>query len=136
MKGCLRKALYGFWAWLIPFVVSVFFYSKNGLSIDVFLFKSMMVVVGSVSAAVLLVLFFRKASSAYLREGIAVGVMWLGVSIVLDLLILVPMSAMSIGEYFARIGMGYLAMPAMSIAVGKALENAGRGLSRPGTSAC
>jgi len=48
----LTNILYGFLAWLIPFVASLFFYTREGeLTIDIFLFKSIMIVVGSFSAA-------------------------------------------------------------------------------------
>ena len=123
MKKYLKNVLYGFLAWLIPFVASLFFYSKEGLTIDIFLFKSIMIVVGSISAAILLVLYFKKISTAYLKEGIMVGMVWFGINILLDLLILIPISGMSIADYFTRIGISYLVMPAMSIAVGKSLEN-------------
>ncbi len=123
MNKYFRNVLYGFLVWLIPFVASFFFYSKEGLTIDIFLFKSIMIVVGSISAAILLVLYFKKISIAYLKEGIIVGIAWFGINILLDLLILIPMSGMSIADYFTQIGIRYLAMPAMSILVGKALEN-------------
>lgn len=123
MKKYLKNVLYGFLAWLIPFVASFFFYSKEGLTIDIFLFKSIMIVVGSISAAILLVLYFKKISTAYLKEGIIVGIVWFGINILLDLLILIPMSGMSIADYFTQIGIRYLVMPAMSITVGKSLEN-------------
>ncbi|CAG0972211.1 hypothetical protein METP2_01461 [Methanosarcinales archaeon] len=124
MNKYVRNVLYGFLAWLIPFVVSIFFYSREGkLTIDIFFFKSIMIVVGSFSAAILLISYFRNINVDYLKEGIIVGLMWFGINIVLDLLILIPMSGMSIINYFMQIGLGYLAIPAMSIAVGTALEN-------------
>jgi len=124
MKRYLRICLYGFLAWLIPFVTAFFFYSKEGkLAIDIFLFKSIMIVVGSISAAYLLITYFKKVNSGFLKEGIIVGVVWFGLNIVLDLLILVPMSGMTIPAYFTQIGLRYLAMPAMSVAVGTALFN-------------
>lgn len=116
--------MYGFLAWLIPFLASFFFYTKEGkLTIDIFLFKSIMIVVGSVSAAILLVLYFKKINEAYLKEGIITGVVWFGLNILLDLLILIPMSGMFIKDYFTQIGIRYLAIPAMSITVGTALKN-------------
>lgn len=123
IKKNLKIVFYGFLAWLIPFVASFFFYSKEGLTIDIFLFKTIMIIVGSISAAVLLVSYFKKISSAYLKEGIIVGIIWFGLNIILDLLILIPMSGMSIPDYFTQIGLRYLAMPAMSIAIGAALTN-------------
>jgi uncharacterized membrane protein YpjA len=82
-----------------------------------------MIVVGSFSAAILLVSYFRNINVDYFKEGIIVGMIWFGINIVLDLLILIPMSGMSITDYFMQIGLRYLAIPAMSIAVGTALKN-------------
>ncbi len=119
-----KNILYGFLAWLIPFVISVFFYSKEGkLSIDLLLFKSIMIAVGSISAAFLLVSYFKIINTEYFKEGIIVGATWFGINILLDLLILLPMSGMSFADYVAQIGLRYLAIPAMCIAVGTALEN-------------
>ncbi|CAG0991778.1 MAG: hypothetical protein OIN86_11865 [Candidatus Methanoperedens sp.] len=124
MNKYVRNVLYGFLAWLIPFIASFFFYSREGkLTIDIFLFKSIMIVVGSFSAAILLVYYFRNINVDYFKEGIIVGLIWFGINIVLDLLILIPMSGMSITDYFMQIGLRYLAIPAMSIAVGTALKN-------------
>jgi len=124
MKKYLINILYGFLAWFIPFVASFFFYTREGeLTIDIFLFKSIMIVVGTFSAAFLLVSYFKKINVDYFKEGIIVGLTWFGINILLDLLILIPMSGMSIADYFIQIGIRYLAIPAMSIAVGTALEN-------------
>ena len=123
MNKYFRNVLYGFLAWLIPFVASFFFYSEEGLTIDIFLFKSIMIVVGSISAAILLILYFKKTSASYLKEGIIVGVAWFGINILLDLLILIPMSGMIIVDYFTQIGIRYLVIPAMSITVGASLAN-------------
>ena len=120
----LRNVLYGFLAWLIPFVASLFFYTREGrLTIDVFLFKSIMIVVGSVSAAFLLVSYFKNVSANHLREGVIVGLAWFCINVALDLLVLVPMSGMSVPDYFAQIGLRYIVIPAMSITVGMALRN-------------
>ena len=124
MKKYLRNILYGFLAWFIPFAASFFFYTRDGeLTIDTFLFKSIMIVVGTFSAAFLLVSYFKKINADYFKEGIIVGLTWFGINILLDVLILIPMSGMSIADYFTQIGIMYLAIPAMRIAVGTALEN-------------
>lgn len=123
-KKCFKTVLYGFWAWLIPFVASFFFYTREGgLSIDIFLFKSIMIVVGTISAAFLLVSYFKKIESNFIQEGIVVGIVWLVMNLSLDLLVLIPLSGMSVSDYFIQIGLRYLAMPAMSIAVGTAIAN-------------
>ena len=124
MNKTLRNILYGFLAWLIPFVSAFFFYSKEGgLVIDIFLFKTIMIVVGAVVGAFLLVSYFKRIRVNYVMEGIIVGITWFIINIVLDILILIPMSGMALPGYFAEIGLRYLVMPVMSIMVGAALEN-------------
>jgi uncharacterized membrane protein YpjA len=124
MKKYLKLAFYGFLAWLIPFISAFFFYTREGkLTIDMFLFKTIMIVVGSITGAILLVSYFKNITSDYLKEGIIVGVVWFGINILLDLLVLIPMSGMSLSNYFIQIGFRYLVIPAMSIAVGTALAN-------------
>ena len=124
MNKYLRIILFGLLTWLIPFVSAFFFYTREGrLSIDIFLFKSIMIVVGSISGAILLVSYFRKINSSYFKEGVTVGFIWLGINILLDLLVLIPMSGMPIADYFTQIGLRYLVIPAMSIAMGTVLSN-------------
>ena len=124
MNKHVRNILYGFLSWLIPFVVAVFFYTREGvLTIDIFLFKTIMILVGSISAAFLLVSYFKKIDSNYLKEGIVVGIVWFSINILLDLLVLIPMSGMSIADYVPQIGLRYLVIPVMTIMVGLALAN-------------
>ena len=119
MNKYLKIGLFGFLTWLIPFVAAFLFYSSQGqLAVDVLVFKAVMIVVGSITGATLLVFYFRTIDKNYLAEGIMVGVVWFVLNILLDLLILVPMSKMAIGDYFAQIGLEYLTMPTMSIAMG------------------
>lgn len=124
MKKHFKNLLFGFLSWLIPFIASIFFYTKEGtLTVDVFLFKSIMIVVGSISAAILMVLYFKKINKDYLKEGIVIGLGWFAINIILDLLVLLPMSGMSVPDYFAQIGIRYLVIPVMGIMIGKVLIN-------------
>jgi len=119
MDKKLKIGLFGLLTWLIPFVVSFLFYSKEGeLSIDIFLFKSIMIVVGSITGASLLVIYFKRIEKNYLSEGILVGLVWFLMNVILDLIVLVPMSGMDRGTYVAQIGLRYLVIPVMSIAMG------------------
>ncbi len=124
IKKYLKIFLFGFLTWLIPFAVSIFFYTREGkLVIDIFLFKSIMIVVGSISAAFLLIFYFKKINANYFIEGIIVGILWFIMNILLDLMVLIPMSGMSISDYFAQIGLRYLVILVMSITVGTSLAN-------------
>ena len=125
MNKYLKIGLFGFLTWLIPFAAGFLFYSPQGqLVIDALVFKAIMIVTGSITGAVLLVLYFRKIDKNYLPEAIMVGIVWFVLNILLDLLILVPMSKMAVGNYFAQIGLGYLTIPTMSIAIGLAAKAA------------
>jgi hypothetical protein len=124
MNRQIKIILYGFLTWLIPFITAFLFYTKEGeLTIDLFLFKSIMIVAGSAAGALLLILYFRKIEKNYLREGITVGLAWLTINIILDLIILIPMSRMNTGAYFAEIGLRYLTIPITSTAIGYVAEN-------------
>jgi len=124
MKKYFKNILYGFLSWLIPFVTSLFFFSKEGeLTVDIFLFKSIMIVVGSISAAFLIVSYFKIIITSYSKEGIIIGLTWLGINILLDLLVLIPMTGISKADYFMQIGIRYLVIPAMTIMAGTVLSN-------------
>lgn len=124
MNKHYRNLLYGFLAWLIPFGISIFFYSRKGeLVIDIFLFKTIMILVGAISGAFLLVSYFKTIDAGYVREGLYVGVTWFTINILLDVLVLIPMSGMSFAEYIFGIGLRYLVIPVMSIMLGCVLSN-------------
>jgi len=124
MDRYVRIALLGAATWLIPFLLSLLFYTGEGkLVINIFLFKTIMIVVGSAVGAALLVLYFKEIEKNFLMEGIFVGVAWFAVNVVLDIAILLPMYGNNYGAYIAEIGLRYLMITAMAIAVGFALQN-------------
>ena len=113
---------YGILTWLIPFAVSIPLYSQ----IDVFLFKSIMIVVGAVTGAALLVLWFRDVHGNYLREGATAGIVWLAVNGALDIAILLPLSGDSPMTWFTDIGLRHLVIPIMAVGFGHALRDAAK----------
>ena len=124
MKAYARIVLFGILTWLIPFLAAFFFYNSKGeLTVDIFLFKSIMIIVGSTTAAILLIRYFKQVSSNFQREGIRLGLFWFILNVLLDMIILIPMSEMSLPEYFAQIGIRYIVIPVMTIMVGTALAN-------------
>jgi|GEM_PF-284445 len=114
---------FGILTWLVPFVLSIFFYSPTGQPLyDIFLIKSILLVVASGFGAFLLVVYFRSIHNMFLHEGVIIGIAWLVINWVLDILILIPLSGMSIPTYFTQIGLLYLVIPFMSIAIGYSVE--------------
>ena len=118
----VRTTVLGLLSWVIPFVVSFAFFGPGGtLMIPLVLFKSLMVVVFGALGAVLLILAFAKIRPT-LRSGLAIGFYWFAINVVLDLVILVPMSGMGMGEWVADIGLRYLMIPTMAAAIGFVAE--------------
>ena len=123
MHSIKQALFYGFLVWLVPFVAAFAFYSRDGeLTIDIFLFKSIMIIVGVLAGAYLLVRYFRTVERNYIREGMYVGVLWLFLNWALDFATLVPMNDMAVGAYFSEIGLRYLTMPIFAVAIGAVLQ--------------
>jgi hypothetical protein len=127
MRDSVRILLYGVLTWLVPFLFSIPFYSSTGaLLIDQQLFKSIMIIIGSLTGAVLIVQVFRNTNWNYQTTGYISGFTWLVINWGLDLLILVPMSGLDLPSYVAQIGLRYLLIPVMTIMAGFVAEYAGK----------
>ncbi len=116
---------YGFLSWLVPFVISFFFFDKSaGLTIDPALFKSIMIVTGTTTGVYLLVRYFKQLpkSKNYIKEGLVVGLAWFVINCVLDVLTLVYGFQMPLHAWIRGIGLGYLTMPIISTGVGAVLQ--------------
>ena len=119
-----RMLLYGFLSWLIPFALSVVFYGPGGvLWIPFPLFKSLMVVIGAASGLWLLLLAFRRAPCTA-ANGLMIGALYMAFNLVLDVIVLLPMSGMGFGAWFIDIGLRYLVIPMMGWAMGRAATQA------------
>ncbi len=92
MRSPKRALLYGFLVWLVPFLVSFVVFPFRAS--DRPLFESIMAVVLTVSVAVFGVLYMRRPAARPLREGILVGLLWLAISLAIDLLLFLPDSPM------------------------------------------
>ena len=123
MKKTLRISLFGISTWLVPFITAFFFYNQEGqISIDLYLFKTIMLLVGNIFGIFMLIVYFKKITENIIREGILVGFAWLAINYLLDFIILLPMSGMEIGDYFMQIGLRYLILPAISFGMGYVIE--------------
>jgi len=122
-KLVARNILLGFLSWLIPFVISFLFYKLGGeLIVTYSTFKSIIMVVGTLSGCYLLLRYFKLVDSDFTRNGIIVGLSWWAINIILDGMILIPMMKTTFVEYFMSIGLSYFSIPIISIAIGYLLE--------------
>lgn len=122
MKSLKTALFYGFLLWLIPFVVAVLIFPiRTNLRP---LFESIMPVVLAACVVFFLILYFNKLETGFLKEGILLGVIWFGISLVLDLLMFMwgPM-AMTFADYMMDIGLTYLIFPLVTIGVGYLLDS-------------
>jgi uncharacterized membrane protein YoaK (UPF0700 family) len=115
-----RRAIgYGLLVWLIPFAVafSISSIKESWRS----LFESVMAVTVAVVVVAFASLYFRRAPHPSVAEGVKLGLLWMAISIAIDLpLMLSPPISYSPSEYFADVGLTYLMMPAITIGIGLA----------------
>lgn len=113
-----RSTLLGLVSWAVPFIASFAFFGRDGqLMVSQPLFKSLMVVIFGGLDVWLLVAAFRRIPRS-LGNGLALGVWWLAINMVLDLVVLVPATGMPAWGWFEDIGLRYLLIPAMAAALG------------------
>ena len=118
----LRSWLLGLATWAIPFASSFAFVDRSGqLQIPQPLFKSLMVVIGGGVGAVLLVQAFKSIRPSA-ATGLALGALWLAINLALDLAVLVPMSGMTVAGYLQDIGLRYLLLPIVAVAMGSVAD--------------
>ena len=122
-KLVFKNIKLGFLSWLLPFGLSFVFYKPSGeLTISYDLFKSLMIVLGSITGCFLLFRYFKFVERDFIKQGVLVGVSWFLINIILDTLILLPMMGESFSNYFVSIGLRYTVIPAISITMGYLLN--------------
>lgn len=122
MKSKLLKIiLWGLLVWVIPFVVAFFIFPLRQNERP--LFESIMPVVLTAVTIIASLLYFSKVEVNFLKEGLLVGLIWLLISLAIDLLLFMqgPMK-MALLDYLKDIGFTYLIIPAVTLGFGYLLE--------------
>lgn len=119
-----RLTALGFASWLIPFVGSFAFFGPQGLMVPVPLFKSIMVVLFGGTGTWLLVRAFRTLRPT-LANGLALGAYWLVINLVLDCVILLPLTGQPLLAYMQDIGLRYALIPIIAAGFGTVAERIG-----------
>ena len=118
-----RKAIFfGLLVWLIPFVVafSIFSIRQSHRA----LFESIMPVMVALVVVVFGALYFRRVKTAFIREGLCLGLLWLAISVLIDVpLMISPPINMPLAEYLADVGLTYLMMPIITVGLGWVMAN-------------
>lgn len=106
---------------MIPFVVAVLIYQVRNS--DRPFFESIMPVVIVICVVFFSALYFRKQQGKYFKDGIITGLVWLAISIIIDLVMFMqgPMK-MDFVDYIKDIGITYLMIPVITIGTGYLME--------------
>lgn len=123
-NNLLKIVILGVGVWLIPFLFSFLFYTPQGtLLISEGFFNSIMSVVLAFMAALAVIYYFKTVSRDFMKEAVWCGIAWFAISIILDLVILVPMAKLEVAKYFSDIALGYVVIPIMAVLVGMLLND-------------
>ena len=117
MRAYGRAILYGLLIWAIVFAVAILITPLR--ETDRPLFESIMPVALSLCTAAASCMYLGRVRRNALRAGVGLGVIWLAVSLGLDALMFSrgPMQ-MSLPSYLKDIGLTYLIIPAVTVAMG------------------
>jgi hypothetical protein len=110
----------GFLAWLIPFVVAFCLFALRESARAVF--ESVMAVTVAGTAVGLGLCYLRPVPRVSAREGLALGVLWLVICLLIDapLMLLGGPMQMSLGAYLGDIGLTYVSIPLVTWGLGAA----------------
>lgn len=121
MNRYLKVGLFGFFIWLIPFIVSVLIFPLRAMQRP--LFESIMPVVIAIWTVFFAVIYLLGIKSGFQKEGIVIGMAWFFISIFLDLLVFIegPIK-MSLWDYATDILLTYLMIPTITSGFGYLME--------------
>jgi hypothetical protein len=117
-----RVLLAGLGTWIVPLLVSMGFFDREGnLTVAAGLFHAIMSVVLAGAVAWLMV-WVGRAVPLTAGAGLAIGLLWFLFNLVLDALVLLPMTGMGAGAWAAEVAPRYLAVPLVTAAIGAAVS--------------
>jgi hypothetical protein len=122
MRSVKKALLFGFLVWVIPFIVAILIFPVR--SLDRPFFESIMPVVLTLCVVIFAIFYFNNVTRRQLREGILLGIVWLAISLVFDLIMFMPATPMhmSLVDYGKDIGLTYVLIPSITIGFGYQLQ--------------
>lgn len=120
MKIWLKRVGYGIGLWAVLYAASIPLLGLNAS--DPIAFKATMAFLGSLVGAVAAGLYFLSIERDFLRESIITALVWMVTNWALDYLALLPFTGETVPQYFMHIGIEYLGMFGVLVAIGYVLE--------------
>jgi len=125
MAAGVRAIFYGILIWVAVFIVAmaVFPFRESNRP----LFESIMPVAVTAATVFFAQLYFTRVEKDFVKEGVVLGLLWLGINILIDLPMMFggPLE-MTLSEYFADIGLTYLIIPVITLSTGLASARVAR----------
>ena len=108
MNTYVKMVGFGFFIWLMPFLVSFIIFPLKTSNRS--LFESIMPVVLVFAVVVFSILYFKNMERVSFLDGVSVGMLWFAISLIIDLILFLPENPMhmSLTEYMMDIGLTYL----------------------------
>jgi hypothetical protein len=106
---------------LIPFIVAMLIFPLREAQSP--FFETIMPLTLTICTVVFSILYFKGVEHGYLAESVKLGILWFGISLVIDLFMFMwgPMK-MPFMDYMMDIGFTYLMFPMITIGFGYLLE--------------
>lgn len=122
MHSLKKSILFGFLVWLLPFAVAFLIYPIHQSNRP--LFESIMPLVITISVVVFGYLYFKNVDKDVKAEGAKLGIIFLLISIFIDLILFMPNSPMHMNlvDYINDIGLTYLMIPVITIGTGYVID--------------
>jgi hypothetical protein len=106
---------YGLLVWLIPSLITVTLASFVAMNI----FEIISAVAIAVTVIIFSYLYFKGITENFIKEGILIGISWLIISIVLDIILIVlGISQLSLTSYAMYVAPLYIIIPAITAGLG------------------
>ncbi|MDM7925645.1 MAG: hypothetical protein QUS35_06470 [bacterium] len=120
MKTTGRIWVYGLLIWIIGMAVATVLWPLHASRL--LLFKSLMVVTMTAAGMFFTVRVFDSVRSDHVKTGIRTGLIWTVLNWALDLIVLVGLMKTPAATYAMDVGLGYLAIPVITVGCGILLE--------------
>ena len=122
MNKNLKIVNYGLLVWLIPSLVSVTSAFFSG-AMNVFEIVSATAI--AVTVIVFSYLYLNSLNASFVKEGVLIGISWLILSIVLDLILITAgISQLNLTNYAMYVAPMYIIIPAVTIGLGLYMNRA------------
>lgn len=115
LKNDLKIITFGFMVWLIPTIVTYITSLTSGL----YLFEIISALSIAITVIIFAYLYFIDLDSHFIRDGIILGMIWIIISIVLDIvLVLLGITKLTLSQYLFYVAPIYIIIPAVTIGFG------------------